>query len=455
MTIDLKKTKKVYFIGIGGIGMSAIARMLALRSFSEAGLIEVIGSDRASSLVTQELEKLGIKIFYEQKAENITSDIGLVIYTIAIPEDNPELKKARELGIKCLTYPEMLGVISADKYTIAISGTNGKTTTTAMVAKIMIEAGLDPTVIVGSLIKPEIARPGLAENNVCDAGTNFIAGQSKYFVVEACEYQRSFLNLAPKILVITNIDNDHLDYYKDLADIQSAFIELATKLPADGFLVCDKNDPLLLPVIKATKAEVIDYKSLSRIENLLVPGEHNIKDAQASLGVAQALKINQSEAIKSLEKFVGAWRRFEFKGKMMSGALIYDDYAHNPTKILAAINGARDFMTKNNLSGRLIVAFQPHLYSRTKTLKDEFAQALAEADEIILAPIYAAREPNDPEISSDILADLIKTKNPQVFSLSGLTEVVGKLKKDGQAGDLIITMGAGDIYKTADDLVEN
>lgn len=435
MNMNLQNIKKVYFVGIGGIGMSAIARMLL-----EEGK-EVFGSDRARSLVTEELEKLGVKVFYEQKADNITPDIDLVIYTIAMPADSPELVKARELRVVCKTYPEMLGLISADKYTIAISGTHGKTTTTAMVAEVMAGAKLDPTVIVGSLLK---------------SGTNFIAGKSNYLVVEACEYCRSFLNINPKIIVITNIDNDHLDYYKNLSDIQKAFVEFVSKLPSDGFLVCDANDPLLFPVIekaKQTGAQIIDYSKMVEIKDLLVPGAHNIKNAQSALAVAQALEINQVEAIKSLEKFAGTWRRFEYKGKAKSGALVYDDYAHHPTEIKATIQAARDFMTKKNLSGKLIIVFQPHLYSRTKLLKDDFAMALALADEVVLMPIYAAREPVDPGISSLVLVDLISGRGGKAEMAPDLLGASKMLLSQAQMGDLVITMGAGDISQLAANLL--
>lgn len=417
--MDLKQIKKVYFIGIGGIGMSAIARML----LGEGK--KVSGSDRASSLVTEELEKLGVKVFYEQKAENITPDIDLVIYTIAISEDNLELKKARELGIPCKTYPEMLGIISADKFTIAVAGTHGKTTTTAMIAEIMIGAGLDPTVIVGSLLK---------------SGTNFIAGKSDYLVVEACEYRRSFLNLHPTLAVITNIDNDHLDYYKDLADIKSAF---------DQFLTQSEN-------------KITDYqKYLAKVPELLVPGEHNRLNAAAALAVADFLQIDEEVAKQALAKFTGTWRRFEYKGKMKNGlpagrqgAMVYDDYAHHPTEIAATIQAAREFMFKQGLKGELILVFQPHLYSRTKLLKDDFARVLAEADEVILAPIYAAREPADPEISAEILTDLIKAKNPEVLSLKSLEEAKNYLIENSKEGDLVITMGAGDITEVGDKIIE-
>ncbi len=456
-SLTLLGAKRVYFIGIGGIGMSAIARMFKLEGK------EVTGSDCSKSLVTEELEKLGIKIFYEQTAENITPDLDLVIYTIAIPEDNPELRKERELGLECKTYPEMLGVISADKYTIAVAGTHGKTTTTAMIAEMMVGAGLDPTVIVGSLLKLE-ASPR------AKAGTNFIAGKSNtvrlngrsvgYLVVEACEYRRSFLNIYPKIAVITNIDNDHLDYYKDLADIQSAFAEFVSRLPSGGYLVCDIGNSLLASAIELARkkgVQIIDYSQLGGLASKLdlqVPGEHNIENAKGALAVGEILKISPSTMLGALNKFNGTWRRFEDKGKTATGALVYDDYAHHPTEVSATIQAAREFMAEKNLVGRLIVAFQPHLYSRTKLLKDDFAKVLAQADEIILAPIYAAREPVDLTINSKILADLIKQKNSNVFSLPSLDQVVEKLKKDNKYGDLIITMGAGDIGIVGEKLVE-
>ena len=228
----LKQARLAYFIGIGGIGLSAIARMFL------AGGKSVSGSDRSPSLVTTELEKLGAKIFIGHQAENLPADCDLVIYTNAVLADNPELLEAKRRGITTISYPEALGQISADKFTIAIAGTHGKTTTTAMTSDVLLAGGLDPTVIVGSFLK---------------SGTNFIAGQSEYLVVEADEYMRAFLNLSPKILAINNIDRDHLDYYQDLADIQNAFGDLVAKIPAAGWLICNPNDTHLLPVIKRAK----------------------------------------------------------------------------------------------------------------------------------------------------------------------------------------------------------
>jgi UDP-N-acetylmuramate--alanine ligase len=442
----ISNRQKIHFIGIGGIGMSALARM-----FLGEGK-QVSGSDRAPSLVTEGLEKLGAKIFYEQEAENIAADVDLVIYTIAIPADNPELLMARAKGIDCLTYPQALGLISVEKYTIAVAGTHGKTTTTAMIAEMMMAAGLSPTVVVGSLLKQkntESSFPG---------GTNFIAGDSKYLVVEACEYQRSFLNLSPQIAIITNIDNDHLDYYKDFADIQSAFAEFVSKVPEDGFVVCDKKDPRLELVLGQTKATVVDYKNfLEKISSsgLTVPGHHNLLNASAALAVGEILQISEGTSLKALLGFSGVWRRFELKGEMETGALVYDDYAHHPTEIEAALAGAREFMSNRQMTGKLFAVFQPHLYSRTKILKEDFATKLALADEIIMAPIYAAREPADPTISSEILAEAIARKNRNVRVLRDFAEIAEALRTDTEEGDLIMTIGAGDIYKVGEGLTRN
>jgi UDP-N-acetylmuramate--alanine ligase len=433
--INLEKINEVHFIGIGGIGMSAIARMFLLEGK------KVSGSDRARSLVTEELEKLGAEIFYEQEEKNISVDTDLVIYTIAISEDNPELKKARELGIECRTYPEMLGIVSAEKYTVAVSGTHGKTTTTAMIAKVLIEADLKPTVIVGSLLKDQAN----------GQKSNFIAGQSQYFVVEACEYRRSFLNLNPKVLVITNIDSDHLDYYKDLTDIQGAFREMVSKIPADGFLVCDPSDPKAAPVLSAASCQIIDYRQLPELPNLLVPGLHNIRDAQAAEAVGEILKISPELAKESLKKFTGTWRRFEYKGKTKNGASVYDDYAHHPTEITATIEGAREKL----VDGKLIIAFQPHLYSRTKLLFDDFAKALSGADRVVLTKIYAAREPFDETVSELELVKKINDyagKNIAIF-VADLISVGKDLQIEANVNDIVVTMGAGDISLISDKLI--
>ncbi|MBI1998837.1 MAG: UDP-N-acetylmuramate--L-alanine ligase [Parcubacteria group bacterium] len=407
--------------------MSALARMCLF-----AGK-EVSGSDMSRSEITESLEKEGARIFYMHAKENIADGVSLVVYTHAIAEDNPELREAKLRGISTKTYPEFLGAISKNKYTIAVSGTHGKTTTTGMIAEGAIAAGLDPTVVIGSLLT--------------NARSNFIGGAGKYLIAEACEYKRSFLNLSPTVLVITNIDNDHMDYYKDIADIQSAFAEFAAKLPEDGFLVCDAGDPLLAPVIAATKARVVDYKNYFDDNIALkVPGAHNKKNAAAARAALDCLGMPSEIARAALQEFAGTWRRFEYKGETENGALIYDDYAHHPTEIKATLRGAREMFPDK----KIIVVFQPHLYSRTKLLFDEFAASFADADEVYLAPIYAAREPHDASVSMKTLAQKIARNGITAHSAGNFEEITDALNASSYGKKhLLITMGAGDVYEVA------
>ncbi len=424
-TIDFKTLKKVHFIGIGGIGVSAIARMMMLEGK------EVSGSDQGSTLVTEELAKLGATIYDSHNAEQVPEDADLVIYSIAVPPSNPEFGKAEELRLPMLTYPEALGEISKDKYTIAVSGTHGKTTTTAMIAKVFLDGGLDPTVVVGSFLK--------------DYQSNFIAGSSKYFIAEACEYRRSFLNLYPNILVITNLEEDHLDYYKDLADIQLAFKELAERVPADGYIVCNTGDPHLVPVLTEVKARIIDYSKIEA-ENLALkfPGAHMVADAKAALAVASAVEIDQSVAVKALNDFSGTWRRFDFKGKTDSGAEVYDDYAHHPDEVRATILAARE-----KTAGKVVVVFQPHLYSRTRDFLLQFAQALALADKIILLPIYAAREHDDGSINSSVLNQEINNQQNKSEVVSDFGLAANRATALAGPDDIILVMGAGDVTEVS------
>ena len=421
--IDLAKIKKVHFVGIGGIGVSAIARMMIGEGKS------VSGSDSSKSLITKELEKLGAKVFIGHNAENISSDIDLLVYTPAVTEENPELKKAKELNIPSFSYPEMLGLISKDKYTIAVSGAHGKTTTTAMIGKILIDAKFDPTVIVGSLLKEQ--------------GSNFVAGKGKYFVVEACEYKKSFLKLNPRIIVITNIDNDHLDYYKNLNNIKKAFEEFASKLSEENYLVCDPNDKNLEDAVKKTKGKIIDYTKIAANFDLKIPGEHNIKNAQAAMVVAKILDIDEKEAIKSLNDF-------ECKGETKNGVLVYDDYGHHPTEIKATLKGARDFFGNK----KIWCVFQPHLYSRTKLLLEDFGKSFGGADEIILADIYAAREEKDENINSKMLAEEIMKNGVKAMYEESFDDIAKLLAEKAKKGDVVMTMGAGDIYKVGENLLK-
>lgn len=416
----------VHFIGVGGIGISAIARMMLLDGK------EVSGSDMVESVVTEGLRKLGARIAIGHAAENIPEGADLVIYTIAVPENNPERAAARERGLHELSYPQALGIVSREKYTVAISGTHGKTTTTAMIGKIMTDAGFDPTVIVGSFF--------------LDTESNLAVGSSKYLVVEACEYRRSFLNIEPSVAVITNIEDDHLDYYKDIDDIVSAFGEFASKVPETGAVVCDTADSNVSKAVKGTLGRVCDYARLSA-PTLLVYGDHNIKNAQAAIAAAVAVGIDESSARKSLETFAGTWRRFEYKGRTYEGAAVYDDYAHHPTEVKATLAATKEAFP----GARIIAVFQPHLFSRTKEHREGFRQALSIADRVILAPIYAAREPFDPSISSEIIA--AEMPAGKAVALASFDEIARCARKEAGEGDVIIVMGAGDITTVGEKLV--
>lgn len=426
--VDLASLKKVHIVGIGGIGISAIAHML-LEGNPKIGLAPCVisGSDAALSLVTENLEKAGARIFHGHRGDQVPEDVGLVLYTVAIPDTNPELARAKELGIPCVTYPEMLRAVSKDFYTIAVSGTHGKTTTTAMLGKILVEAGLDPTVIVGSLLRH---------------GTNFILGKSKYLVVEADEYRKSFHNLTPSLLVITNIDEDHLDFYKDLTDIQNAFADLVRRLPEDGYLVCDSKDPHVNLVASSANSGVVDYASFE-IGKLAVFGMHNRKNAQAAGAAAHALGVSKESIMKSLETFEGTWRRFEYRGTMKTGALVYDDYAHNPQKVRAALQGAREAFPDK----KIVAVFGPHLFSRTKLLLKDFGKSFGDADRIIVADIYAAREAPDDSIHARDLAHEIRENGGDAHYLGNFEAIKKDLEETTDEETVVILMGAGDIYE--------
>lgn len=421
--MEIDKIKKVHFIGIGGVGVSAIAKLMLIKGK------KVSGSDISLSPIVLNLKELGVEINIGHDSKNIPTDVDLVIQTIAVTNDNPEILEAKRQNIEIKTYPEMLSIISKDLETIAISGTHGKTTTTAMLSKVLIDAGLDPTVIVGSMMK--------------DTQSNLVVGKGKYFLVEACEYRRSFLNLYPKILVITNIDLDHLDYYKDLADIQSAFRELATRVPADGVVICNALDENVLPVIKDLKCKVIDYtKNIKTDLKLKVPGEHNKQNAGACISVADFLQIQSDKAVKSIEDFSGTWRRFDLRGKTINGVSVYDDYAHHPKEIMTTLKGAREMYPDM----KIVSIFQPHLFSRTKLLLEDFSKVFIDSDEVFILPIYPAREEFDPTINSEMLVEKIKQNGQNVQLVKSFDDAKNIIEKlDGNT--VVINLGAGDIYK--------
>ncbi len=420
--------RTVFMSGIGGIGMSALAQLLAAR-----GEV-VVGSDRELSPATELLESKGIQVIIGQQADNVPEDASVFVYTVAVHTDNPERVRAKELGIPQVSYFEMLGSVSEEKRTIAVAGTHGKTTTTGMLAKILRDAGASPSAVVGSIVQ--------------DFGSNFLKGDSDIFVVEACEYQRHFLNISPEILVVTNIEFDHTDYYQDLADVQDAFRTLMKKVPPHGFIITDVERPSINPLLEGVSATVIDYMQEPEWP-LLLPGEFNQMNARAAAAAARCVlpSITTGQIITALSDFHGTWRRFEYKGQTKNGADVYDDYAHHPTAIRETLR-----TLKEKTEGKVFVAFHPHLYSRTRDLLDGFSRAFIDADEVLIAPIFAAREVDDGTISNEILAERIREEGRKARALS-FEEIEEVLRTEPKEVDVIMTMGAGDIYKVANALV--
>lgn len=431
--------------------MSGLASIMLKNGFN------VSGSDKSNSEIVQDLIKKGAKINIGQRTENI-KDPGLIVYTAAISNDNPELVKAREKNIPMMTRAEFLGnIMKGHKYNVAISGTHGKTTTTSMISYITLDAKLDPTILVGGEL---------------DAiGGNVRAAKSDYFITEACEYKASFLKFYPYIGVILNIDADHLDFYKDIDDIKNTFIKFAKLIPESGFLVINADDKRAEDVIKSVNCSVVTYgieKGMLNSRNikfddkgccsfdvykngelftdisLKIPGKHNIYNALASIGASLCLNINKKSIKNGLENFKGPHRRFEIKGTK-KGVTVIDDYAHHPTEVKATLNTAFNFPHK-----RIFCVFQPHTYSRTIALFKQFTECFDGVDELVLADIYAAREKDTGEVSSQMLCDKIKERGQNCICIHSFNGIVDHLKSELKDGDMLITVGAGDIYKVGE-----
>lgn len=454
--IDFDHPISVYFIGIGGISMSGLAEILLSRGF------KISGSDRTTSHLTELLEEKGAVIHYGQRAENITPDIDLVVYTAAISKDNPEWLAMEELNIPSLSRAQLLGEIMRNyELPVAISGTHGKTTTTSMVSEILLHADTDPTLSIGGILK--------------SIDGNIRVGQSKYFVTEACEYTNSFLEFNPKISIILNIEEDHLDFFKDLAEIRDSFHRFAALLPADGTLIINHEIERIEEITKDLAcphltygftedcdyyASDITYDSLGyptftlhakdhadSLVTLSVPGRHNISNAMAAIAFSDCVGIDRNDALEALNGFTGTERRFEKKGEV-AGITIIDDYAHHPTEIEATLQAASNYPHKT-----LWCVFQPHTYTRTKAFLPEFAKALAKADKVVLADIYAAREKDTLGISSMDLCEAIQKEGTFCEYLPSFDEIENFLLENCAQGDLLITMGAGDIVKVGERLL--
>lgn len=421
---------KVYMIGIGGIGMSALAQLYLHDGYT------VAGSDKEPSPVTELLEQKGVRVLIGQKADNVASDANIVVYSDAVWADNPERVRAKELGIPERSYFEALGEVSKQKTTLAVSGTHGKTTATGMLAKILIESGASPTAVVGSIMK--------------DFGSNYVAGTSKLLVVEACEYRDHILELTPTILVITNLEWDHTDFFPSLDALKDTFRKAVAVVPASGVIVANLQDKNVASVLADAKAHIVDFSAVE-VPPLQVIGDFNRMNARAAKATAKALlpDLSDERIDASLRAYSGTWRRFEAKGKTKEGADVFDDYAHHPTAVRATLRAAREkFKDK-----KIVVAFHPHLYSRTRDLMEDFATAFADADEVVLAPIYPAREEPIEGVTSKALAEKIWLQGKKVTTRDSLLEIEEYVRSVSDKNTVIITMGAGDIYHVADTLV--
>lgn len=454
--IDFKKPMAIHFIGIGGISMSGLAEVLLEEGFT------ISGSDAKESPLTRTLEEKGAKIYYGQRASNISDTVQAVVYTAAIHPDNPEFRKAQEMNLPMLTRAQLLGQIMRNYDTpVAVAGTHGKTTTTSMLSHILLKGDCDPTISVGGIL-PSI-------------GGNIRVGESETFITEACEYTNSFLSFFPKISIILNIDADHLDFFKDIDDIRHSFRKFAELLPIDGTLIINADTPHYEDIIQGLPCQVITYglehdaqysatditydkyghASFTVLKNgkkagsfyLKVPGSHNVSNALAAIALAQLLEIPDDVIVKGLGSFTGTDRRFQYKGEV-AGITIVDDYAHHPTEIQATLNAAHNYPHK-----KLWCVFQPHTYTRTKALLPEFAQALTLADHVVLADIYAARETDDLGISSADLASRIQELGTPCEYFPTFDEIENYLLSNCAAGDLLITMGAGDVVKIGEQLL--
>lgn len=455
--INLSDCKQIHCIGIGGIGLSAIAEILLSRGY------KVTGSDMRESDITAKLEADGGKIFLGHSAENIDG-ADLVVYSAAVGADNPEMAKAKELGIPTASRAEILGLLMSEyENSIAVSGTHGKTTTTSMVSLILKNAEKDPTILVGG--------------NLPEIGGNVKVGKSENFVTEACEYVDSFLSLKPKYEIILNIDSDHLDYFKDIDHIVRSFEKFASLVPEDGTIIAYDANPFVKSVVEGRPnvvtyglTEGCDYYA-SEIEfnadgmpkykvnhaggvlcevQLSVPGEHNILNSMAAFACCHIMGVEAESIAETLGSFIGTQRRFDVLGTTEKGVKVIDDYAHHPTEIKATLSAVKNVKHKN-----MWCLFQPHTYTRTLALFDDFVESFDDADKLVIAEIYAAREKNIHKISSKTMADKIRETYPgkEVYFFETLDEIADFVYENAEADDLVLTMGAGDIYQAGEKIL--
>ncbi len=449
--------RKIHFIGIGGIGMSGIAEILLDQGF------KVSGSDKHLSEITERLEKLGAKIYEGHAPENIEPDVDVVVYSSAIKMDNPEIQEALRRKIPLIRRAEMLAELMRLKYGIGIAGTHGKTTTTSMVGLVLIEGGFDPTVIVGGVLRDL-------------GGTNARLGHGSFIVVEADEFDRSFLQLTPTIAVITTLEPEHLDTYGSVEELKSAFVDFANKVPFYGFVVLCLDEPMIQDIMPRIKKRVISYglnpqadvqaidiefkerfssytliyrgQNYGRI-SLKVPGLHNVKNSLAAVAVGMELGIDFEKIKKAIERFGGVYRRFELRAQV-DNIIVVDDYAHHPTEIKAVLQAAKDGWKR-----RVIAVFQPHLYSRTRDFYQDFGRSFFNADVCVLTDVYPAREEPIEGVSGELIANAAKNfGHKEVHYVPDKRQIPDYVLELVKSGDIVIFMGAGDITKICGEFIK-
>lgn len=454
------KINKIFFVGIGGVGISGSALIAS-------GLgKEVCGSDAAIGEVVRELQDSGVKVFSPHRADNLSADFDLLVYSVAVAEANPERIRAKELGIEQMSYPQFLGLLLENKYGIGVSGTDGKTTTTAMLAKIFLEAETDPTVLIG-------AKVGFLDDK------NARAGQGEYFIFESDEYRRAFDNYRPQLAVITNIGVDHLDYYSDSGDYFNAFKAYLEKIPQDGWIVINNDDKNSVAAVAACQAKIVTFgvkrpadfavreieikngrQEFAVMENgearsaitLGLPGDYNVYNALAAIAAAKTAGVSWQYIAKALDGFAGVWRRFEKLGKCGKAEVIAD-YAHTPDAVKKAIKATQEFYPQQ----KIITVFQPHQYARTKNLFNGFAEAFDEAEKVLLPDIFyveGREKPEDFDVSSKKLAEAVSARGINVEAPGDLASSEEKIKQLAEQYDIILVLGAGNIYETAKNLVK-